>query len=224
MIRAFACLLVACLLAAYLAASPALAGAWPRTKGEVFLAAATRVVAARAEGPYSIYSNAYLEYGLGDRLTLGFDIGHGISGATKTIAFVQHPLPIRSDRHRFAAQIGVGQISGEVTLRPGFSYGFGFGHASGTGWFAIDSVAEIRLASGRTDYKSDITLGMSHGSRMKTILQVQTGLSHGDPSFIRLAPSLVIRTGARTHLELGMTRGLVGDHRTGLKLGFWRAF
>ncbi|WP_372614236.1 hypothetical protein [Aquicoccus sp.] len=219
MIRALACLLVA-----FLAATPALAGAWPRAKGEVFLAAATRVAATRFEGPYSVYSTAYLEYGLNDRLTLGLDIGHGISGATKTIAFLQHPLPIGSDRHRFATQIGLGQVSGKATLRPGVSYGLGFVHPRGTGWFAIDSVAEIRLASGRTDYKSDITLGLSHGDRMKSIFQVQTGLSHGDPSFIRLAPSVAIRTGARSHLELGMTRGLVGDVQTGFKIGFWRAF
>lgn len=219
MIRALACLLVACL-----AASPAFSGAWPRAKGEVFLAGATRVAATRLEGPYSIYSTAYLEYGLNDRLTLGLDFGHGISGATKMIAFVQHPLPIGSDRHRFAAQIGLGQISGEATLRPGLSYGFGFERDGGPGWVSIDSVAEIRLASGHTDYKSDITLGLSHGDRMKSVFQIQTGLSHGDPSFIRLAPSLVIRVGARTHLEIGMTKGLVGDHQTGFKIGFWRKF
>ncbi len=219
MIRALACLLVACL-----AASPALAGAWPRAKGEVFLAAATRVAATRVQGPYSVYSTAYLEYGLSDRFTLGLDIGQGISGASKRIVFLQHPLPIGSDRHRLAAQIGFGQISGQATLRPGLSYGFGFAHGGGSGWFAIDSVAEISLATGRTDYKSDITLGLSHGDRMKSIFQVQTGLSHGDPSFVRLAPSLVIRTGARTHLEIGMTRGLVGDHQTGFKIGFWRTF
>lgn len=200
------------------------AGPWPREKGRGFVAAATRVAASDIAGPYLHYSTTYIEYGLRRDVTLGFDFGRGVSGREKAVLFLRYPLAISNDTHRFAAEIGAGIIAGQPSIRPGLSYGRGFSGKRLSGWFTIDSVAEVRLDTGRADLKADITLGLNLSSRMKSIFQVQTGISGSDPSFIRLAPSLVLRTGPRSHAEIGLTSGLSGDSQVGIKVGFWREF
>ena len=215
----FACL-------ALLAAAGAVrAGAWPRDKGHSFVATASQVSATSLAGPVASYSTVYIEHGLGRNLTLGADFGHGISGKGKAVIFLRKSLPERPGGHRLAIELGLGAIAGEAALRPGFSYGRGLTRRGGKGgWISVETTAEIRLDSGRTDFKADFTLGLNHGDRLKTILQLQTGISQGDPSFIRLAPSLVLRTGPAAHIEIGAAAGLVGDDSYGLKLGFWRDF
>ncbi|MDQ2091670.1 hypothetical protein [Marimonas arenosa] len=215
--------LMAALFAAL--AGPVAAGAWPRDRKEGFLSATSRISGPGWAGPYSVYSTTYIEYGLGRRLTAGFDIGHGISGSGKAVVFLRKSLPEMGRGHVVAAELGLGQIAGEPTVRPGLSWGRGITRRSGsTGWLSLETVAEFRLDSGRVDLKADFTLGLNHGARLKSILQVQTGVSQGDPSFIRAAPSVAVKLGRKAHVELGLTAGIVGDTDYGLKLGLWREF
>ena len=217
--------LMLCLAPLFPFADPAHAGAWPRDKGSGFISAASRVVASSWEGPYGVYSTTYLEYGLGHRVTAGFDIGHAISGTGKAIFFLRKSLPETDGGHVFAGELGLGQIAGAPAIRPGLSYGRGFIlRGGGSGWLSLESVAEIWLNSGQTDFKADFTVGFNHGEKFKTILQLQTGVPHGDPAFIRAAPSVVVKMGKTSHLELGLTAGITGDDSYGLKLGFWRKF
>lgn len=170
--------------------APAHAGAWPREKGTGFLSVATYVSGTSINGPYALYTSTYGEYGLGRNLTLGVDIGHGVSGKSKAIVFLRAPLGARSSDHLFAAELGFGQIAGEMVLRPGLSYGHGFSRKNGrSGWISIEAVSEHRLTTSQVDYKADFTFGLTHSDRFKTILQLQTGKSHRDPFFARLAPS-----------------------------------
>ena len=220
----FSIFLLVMLAALWIATTaPAHAGAWPREKGRGFLATATRAGFTDPAGPYAIYSTGYLEYGLGRGYTIGLDIGHAISGRSKAVLFLRLPPFEPVPGHLLALEIGAGRIAGEQTLRPGLSYGHAI-HGRRPGWFSIEGVFEYRPASARRDFKADITLGINHGNRLKTILQVQTGVSTGDPSFIRLAPSVVYRVSAKSHIEIGATAGLRGDSEYGLKLGFWREF
>jgi hypothetical protein len=205
--------------------SPARAGAWPREKGTGFFTGSSRIAGPSLGGPIAVYSASYLEYGLGRDLTLGLDLGHGVSGRSKAIMFLRYPIRMPGNGHHVAIELGVGTIAGEPALRPGLSYGRGFStRRGGSGWMAADGFAEYTPRSGRVDLKADLTLGFNHGTRFKSIFQVQTGLSRGDPSFVRLAPSMVMRMGRNTHIELGVTAGLVGDRELGFKLGFWRDF
>ena len=219
---------LAVLLLTYLllAATQTFAGAWPREKGRGFLSSASQVEAEGLDGPYSLYSTAYLEYGLGHDLTLGFDVGHAVSGKSKAVLFLRRPLGELAPGHLFAAEFGIGRIAGEAVVRPGLSYGHGFTRRNGqSGWISIESFAEFHLVSGTVDYKADFTYGLNHGQRFKSILQLQTGVSHGDPAFARLAPSVVMRVGRATHIELGLTaEKITGDERFGVKFGFWREF
>ncbi|WP_137702965.1 hypothetical protein [Marimonas lutisalis] len=209
---------------ACLRAPAAQAGAWPREKGKVFLSASTRVAGTSLAGPYSIYSTTYLEYGLTDRLTVGLDVGHAISGQGKAVVFLRYPLALGKDPNRFAVELGLGTIAGEPAIRPGFSYGRGVSLGQSSGWFNVDTFAEYRGTNRRIDLKSDITFGLDPPGPLKALVQLQTGISQGDPSFARLAPSLLYEFGSRSHIELGLTAGLIGDTQMGVKLGFWREF
>lgn len=213
-------LALACLAAV---SGPASAGAWPRAKGSGFLASSARFGFTDLSGPYAIYSTSYLEYGLGRSYTLGLDVGHAISGRSKAVAFLRLPPFEPAPGHLLALEIGMGRIAGGWALRPGLSYGHGIAGRR-PGWFSVESVLEYGLTTARRDFKTDITLGLDHGDRLKTILQLQTGVSLGDPSFIRLAPSVVYRVSRKSHIEIGATAGLRGDSEYGLKIGFWRDF
>ncbi|MDU8927156.1 hypothetical protein RXV86_07155 [Alisedimentitalea sp. MJ-SS2] len=223
-IRALARLgLALCLIAGPI--HPASAGAWPRDKRSGFVSVASRVSATSWAGPHNVYSTVYLEYGLGRNLTAGVDIGHGISGTGKAVFFLRKSLPPTPNGHIFAGELGLGLIAGEPAIRPGLSYGKDLSRRGGrTGWLSLETTAEIRLDSGQTDFKADVTLGLNHGDRFKSMLQVQTGIRHGDPGFVRAAPSVAIKVGKKTHLELGGTAGLIGDKSYGFKIGFWRSF
>ena len=206
-------------------AAPVSAGAWPREKGSGFVSSTSQIAASDPEGPYSVYSTVYLEYGLGHDLTVGLDIGHGVSGNSKGVLFLRRPLGEVFPGHLVAAELGIGRIAGQAVLRPGLSYGHGLSRRNGQGgWLSVESFAEFSLATGSVDFKADFTLGLNHGERFKSIFQLQTGVSEGDPAFARLAPSLVMRMGRAGHIELGLTVGLAGDDQFGLKLGFWRDF
>lgn len=208
-------------------ANPAIAGPWPRAKGDAFLAFSTRIAApdiANINGPYSIYSSTYIEYGLTEKITIGIDLGHAVSGDTKAVAFLRYPLGVLKGKHRVAFEIGVGIAGNDPLLRPGMSYGFGFSGEKRSGWFTIDAVTEYRPISGQIDLKADITLGINHTDRVRSMFQFQTGISTGDPAFIRFAPAIIVRTRAKNHIEIGADFGILGDQEVGVKIGFWREF
>ncbi len=211
-------------LMAVLFASQAFAGAWPREKGSVFAMTSYQVSAPDLSGPVSSYYSGYFEYGLGSRLTLGADTGHSVSGESKVVLFLRRPLAQTDGGHVFAAEIGLGKIGSDTVVRPGLSYGYGFSGARGSGWFSVDLLFEHHLGMDRTDAKADITYGRNHARGFKTIWQLQTGKQRGDPSFARLAPSIALPIGARSHLELGVSTALRGPDEYGLKLGLWHEF
>lgn len=202
------------------------AGAWPRKKGDGFASVSVRlgwpqdVADWTSLEPTQDYSTLYIEYGLTDRLTLGLDLGHSVSGSGKTVAFLQFPLRQADEGVHVSAQLGFGMISGDRVLRPGLSLGWSLEK----GWFSIDSVAEAHLQTGRADYKLDFTWGRNLNAGRKFILQVQTGQPDGQDAFARLAPSIVIPVRDRLKFETGATFGLTGDESVGLKIGVWTEF
>ena len=93
---------------------PLLAGAWPRGKGNVFAVGYSYVL------PSGAYSGIYGEWGMTDRLTLGVDVGRGVSGQDKSVAFVRAPLWSPGRGHRFAVELGAGRIVLNTTEDEGF--------------------------------------------------------------------------------------------------------
>lgn len=205
-------------------ASTADAGPWPRGKGDAFIMTSLQVTAPNLEGPASYYFSNYLEYGLTDSFTFGADLGHSVSGESKSIAFLRHPLWQHNTTHYFAAEIGLGQVAGNVVVRPGFSYGRGFSNGKTSSWLTVDLLFEHHLVKKHTDFKADITYGLNHHGGFKSMIQIQTGKQTGDPSFLRLAPSFALPMGASSHLEIGGSIALRGTDEYGLKVGFWKNF
>ncbi|SMX38295.1 hypothetical protein [Maliponia aquimaris] len=202
------------------------AGAWPRKAGEGFATIAVRLGWPQDMGdwtslePTQDYSTLYLEYGLTDRLTLGLDLGHSVSGGGKTVIFLQYPVRQADTGAQVSAQLGFGVISGERIIRPGLSAGWSLKR----GWVSVDGVAETYLDDGRTDLKLDMTWGRNLAHDRKLIVQLQTGQPDGRDPFARLAPSIVLPLRGRFKLEAGATWGLTGDTSMGLKLGLWTDF
>lgn len=197
---------------------PALAGAWPRGKGNVFVAGSTYVMSSGA------YTGLYAEWGVTDRLTLGLDLGRGVSGQDKAVAFVQAPLMRPVAGHRFAWQIGAGVIAGDTVIRPGLSWGKGIDWAGRPGWVALDMVAEMRTETLAIDAKTDLTLGVSISDARKIMLQFQSGVQFGDDPFLRIVPSMTFALSDHARLEIGLSHSLRGASDSGLKIGVWLSF
>ncbi|MDX1782131.1 MAG: hypothetical protein R3256_12535 [Thalassovita sp.] len=210
------------LFALLLLPDPARAGAWLREQGGGFLSVSTYLLEAGSGGQN--YAGIYLEYGLKPRLTLGLDLGRGVSGHTKSIAFLRLPLGSADGPHRFALDAGFGEIAGHPTFRPGFSYGYGFDSGLGQGWLSLETMVEMDLRDRDTDYKVDLTIGLAPNHKLKLLLQLQSGRAAGDPFFLRVVPSLTRRIGKGWQAEFGFTRELIGGRASGLKLGLWKRF
>lgn len=209
-----------------LSASVAQAGAWPRDKGSLFATATIRlawpqdITTWTSIDPAQVYRTIYLEYGLTRKVTLGLDLGRAVSGAGKTVAFVQYPLRDRNTGPAISGQIGIGRIAGKQIVRPGLSIGWGLPR----GWLSLDGIAEFEPKDGTTDYKLDATWGWNLPRDRQLILQLQTGDTHVDLPFARIAPSFVVPIGRRVRMESGVAWGLTGDTAMGLTFGLWSEF
>ena len=206
------------------------AGAWPRERGTWFLSSDVRLAWPQDTSqwvslqPASNYYTIYAEYGLPRNLTLGLDLGHSVSGAGKTVAFLRMPLPKFRRGPELSAEFGLGVIDGRMVARPGISAGLGFATFGTPSWLAADAVVEVVSQPSAADLKLDLTYGVTLENGMKVILQLQSGLPASDPSFARLAPSIALPVGKNRLAEFGVTYGLRGDDSMGIKLGVWQTF
>jgi len=219
-----------------LAATQASAGAWPRPKGETFVSVATRqstgartLIAAVQD--IRSYNSIYVEHGVTDRLTVGLDAGQG-RGPDEQVdaALVFARLPVWSPgEHKVAADLGVGLLEDAVDgtqtrIRPGLAWGRGFESRWGGGWLGMEASYEYRLPSGDSAIKADFTAGLKPNDRWMGILQLQTGVFPDSEPIARLAPSVVRRLGARSHVQIGALAPLAGDNAYGAMLALWFTF
>ena len=215
----------------------AAAGAWPRPKGETFLSfgqqlstGATTLLAATAD--IRSWSALYAEYGLTERLTVGLDAGLGQGRDERVqavLAFARLPVWSPGD-HRVAVDLGLGTLAAtdedrQTRLRAGLSWGLGIAEGRhGGGWLGMESSAELREPAGEVALKADFTAGWKPNDRWMVIGQVQTGYYPDVGGIVRIAPSVVRRTSARSHLQLGATAEVVGERALGLSAAVWFSF
>lgn len=230
------------LAAALALALPAVAeaGAWPRERGELFLSfgqqvstGATTLLGAATD--IRSWSSVYAEYGLTGRLTVGLDAGLG-QGQDERIeaALVFARWPVWSPgEHRIALDLGLGTVAEtdevrQTRLRLGLAWGRGIaeggGWRRGGGWLGMESSAELREPAGEVAFKADFTAGWKPSERWMVIGQVQTGYYPDAGGIVRLAPSVVRKVSARSHLQLGATAELVGEPALGLAGSVWFSF
>lgn len=219
-----------------MSASAAAAGAWPREAGSVFASISQSYSTGRATllAPGRDLRRAtslFAEYGLTPEVTVGLDAGHARtleSSFSSALAFIRRPIRKGSGGSIISGEIGIGFLedgSGtQARLRPGISWGRGIETRWGAGWLGLDTSLELRLPANEVALKADATAGLKPTDRLMLILQLQTGRYPGAEPIARLAPSLVRRVGARSHVQLGINANLAGDDAVGVKLATWITF
>lgn len=213
------------------------AGAWPREKGAAFVSVSTNVTTGArtfiaATQDIRSYTSLFAEYGLTEKLTIGFDggrAGGSSDPASEWLFFLRHPVLATGGGHRFAASIGFGglhdpDLGGQARLRPGLSWGKGFESRWGGGWLGLETSADYRFRNEDFGFKADFTAGIRPSERWMLIFQVQTGKYGEDDPIVRLAPSVVRSFGERLHVQLGAIASVAGDDAMGVKFGTWFEF
>lgn len=209
-------LALGCLLA-WLAAGPAVAGAWLRAEGDGFASWSVKV----QDGAYSRgYSTFYAEYGANPDLTVGLDAGSDERGDYKVLGFVL--MPISRDKLHVAFQLAAGAVAGDPAIRPGLSVGRGLELGGLSGWANIDMRATV--TGGDTELAVDATLGLNVWEGTKMIWQLQQGGALHMPDFLRGTASVVWQVAPGHEMEVGLSTGLMNAEDFGLKLGIWRSF
>ncbi len=201
-----------------LIATESAAGAWPRARGEWFLAPSMSVSKEGAQGSF------YAEYGLTHWMTLGVDAALSTEQETMALVFARLPLWTGRKGHRFAMELGAGVDAGLPVVRSGLSYGQGLTTRWGPGWLALDANAAMNLGTGEYRYKLDATLGLTPSERWKAILQLQSSLDPDGSFTLMAAPSVTVRLSRSTQLEIGLKHPLKGARVPGVKLGLWLEF
>lgn len=193
-------------------------GAWLRGPQTAFLS-----FSRTTDQQGNTHDSLFAEFGLTPRLTLGLDAGRARNHDWTAVAFLRRPLGQTGRPTQLAWEMGLGRDRTQIMIRSGLSVGRGFKTRWGSGWAAIDTVADFGISTFRTDYKADLTLGW-HRDQAMLIMQMQAG----DPAFgtpyAKFAPSFVRPLGKRMKLELGLSLGLVNDDTRGAKLGIWLEF
>lgn len=207
---------IACLA---LAAPQASAGAWPRAEGTTFLSFSAEFGPESGAAPYSA---VYAEYGLTERLTLGLDAGVSGDSLDKGVLFARVPLGRAQGGTKLAVELGLGVTGEMAVLRPGLMAGRGLTMGDMSGWIALDTLAVIGKSD--TALSTDLTLGVNLSTRLKLILQLQSGHRMTEMDYLKFAPSVVYERKPGQHLELGVLAGLESAGDFALKLGMWRHF
>ncbi|MGR3598821.1 MAG: hypothetical protein ACU0FH_00175 [Heliomarina sp.] len=201
------------------------ASAWPREKGTTFLSFSIQPT---LDGPdFGTYSTLYLEHGLSDKLTFGFDGGRNIATDEITaIAFLRYPLDLSSGTNKFAFELGVGWTDhtrgDSATLRPGLSWGRPINMPSLQGWMGIDSSLAF-YENGEDLVKIDGTFGVNHDNGALTMIQLQYSNPSNNISTLVVAPSYVFPLSETSRFEVGLsyeTRRAVAA----IKIGMWKTF
>lgn len=207
--------------------TPAQAGAWLRAEGTSFASSTFTINRLRDHD-----SSTYIEYGWGPDLTLGLDLSFASSSlgpqAGAATAFFRRALPLGSEKHKWAYEIGAGAAWTQGIVLPhvklGLSYGRGFDLAGKSGWLAVDSAVFRDLNTGRHAIKVDSTLGVNFTDLAAAMAQVYfSRVLNND--FATFAPSLLISPKGRNYtLQLGIEAPIFTRAEPSVKLGLWRSF
>lgn len=203
----------------------AIAGAWLREPGTVFLSFGGSL--GRSDTGTTSETRAYSEFGWKPNITAGLDINETPSTAGHAIGFLRFPLTPSDADHKLAFEIGIGgshvQQSWSAMSKLTLSWGRGFNSAAGDGWIALDSSVELRQPLSRPIYKLDATVGLSTGPKLRPLLKVETGDVEG--AFLwKITPSVMIDSGDRSTWVLGLERKFDGTDSIGLAVDFWKRF
>lgn len=223
-------------------ASPASAGPWARTAGDVF--ASFQV--STEEAPMDViaglwepetYVSAYGEIGLGHGLTLGVDLGQS-AFSRQAVGFLRYSFSAPEATWQFALDAGLGvrqQDSADThgLVRLGASLGRGFSGGGDAwympmrhqgGWVTLDLVALHDLEIDETIPQAEGTIGFRLSGRASAILSVKAEDWPGADPLLTASPSFVYQLREGTSLRLGVRQALAGSDAVGLSAALWLEF
>ncbi|MDG1377072.1 MAG: hypothetical protein P8P56_08660 [Yoonia sp.] len=208
-------------------ASTASAGAWSRTKGELFIAAGGNFLLSEgAQLPVHYDPTLYAEFGASERVTLGLDLHTADAGRIGSVFFfASFPIGDLESHNKFAANLALGARA-DVNHTPEMLWrgGISWGYALKNGWLSIDATATYGTRDSTFRPKADVTWGHTWSEDWMTTLQLQTGQGFTNDVYAKIAPSLIYSYNDSVKLHLGAVKGLTGDRGAALKFETWLTF
>lgn len=216
-------------LLAVLVAGPAIAGAWPRAPGEVFLSFRGEIETSD-EGPQHSAS-VYGEYGLTGRVTLvaQFDNANDPWTPRRFGSGARFALSAPDAINHFAIGAGVStppDVAGAMTSTRGelsLAWGRGFESRWGAGW----ATATARVIYGRdtdrpfTDLSGLVGVRPTEG---RMAMLSASRYADDDGVYWKLSPSLGYEIRRETWLVPSLTQELSDDRSTAVGLALWLTF
>ncbi|KAA9005740.1 hypothetical protein [Histidinibacterium aquaticum] len=214
------------LLAVLLVAAPLQAGPWVRERGALFLSFGANVALTdAATRPVHTDPTLYLEYGLSERVTVGFDLYVANGDQEETAqAFLRLPLAAGDTPVAATLTYGLRHDRLRASLEEIARLGVSTGRTLPKGWLAADASAILVVGENRREGKLDLTWGRDIGERWTGVLQLQTGIGTAGDAYAKAAPALLYDLRPGTRLEIGLVQALTGDLGTGLRLATWWEF
>lgn len=205
----------------------AVAGAWPRDEGEVFLSLGGNLALfGDAVRPVHYDPTVYLEYGLTDRLTLGFDGYTADAGSVGSLfGWARMPLGPTDRNAKWAVSGALGAtLLASGRYDPMLRLGLHWGRGLDDGWLAVDAQAQVGVGALSHQAKIDASWGYGLGRGWTVLMQGQVGYGLQGDLYAKLSPSLVYKVNDAISLRAGLTRALTGDRGGGLTFETWLRF
>ncbi len=211
----------------FFCATQAAAGPWPREKGKTFTSVAGSYRYAPDPGQTESDGSFYLEYGLGHRITLGFDATDDQSSYSHAFVFIRHSVLPAERALKLSMSLGVGVSRRDNDWEPMARLGFAIGRSTQiikSGWWSISAAVEDHRLWDAPIYKLDATFGINLGPRWKSFLEVETSQRRGSSDSVTIRQSLAWQMRPGTHLVFGLEAKEVGTQSFGVRAGWWHEF
>ena len=211
----------------FISVSAVHAGAWPRDKGDLFIAAGGNFLLSNgAELPVHYDPTVYGEYGLTDRITLGLDFYTADKGRIASgFTFVSVPVGSLKLKNRASVSVGYGyRLNPDTSTEGLMRLGLSVGRALDEGWLAADASATIGLQDTTWRPKADFTWGHGWSNRWTSTIQLQTGQGYYNDYYAKVSPTIIFSLNERFKINLGAVKALTGDGGSALKLETWLRF
>lgn len=206
--------------------APLRAGAWPRDKGQLFVAAGGNfLLSDGARLPVHYDPTLYLEYGWTDQVTLGgglylADAGRKLSGSL----FASFPIWSEGN-DKVAGKLGFGASYKELKFDSTYLLGgVSWGRGLDNGWLAVDASAQLENSQHVFRPKLDLTWGHHWSDDWTSSLQLHTGQGLSGDIYAKVSSSITYNLRDDVKLHLSAVQGLTGDRGTALKFETWLTF
>lgn len=205
----------------------AMAGAWTREEGSLFVSFGGNVALFdHATRPVHYDPTVFLEYGLSPRLTIGLDGYTADKGqAGSLFGFARTPVGPTDGPVVVAVAFGLGLTKTPTgplweTVRIGGHLGQGLAH----GWLALDAEATRVLQQPLVQTKMELTWGHQLGNGWTSVLSGQIGTGLEGDFYAKMNPSVTYDLTQGVRLRAGYVRALTGDRGSGLSAQVWVDF